>query len=80
MVSAGFSDLAYYFETYGVMDFLLPFLLVFTIIYAVMQKTKILGDKKNFNVKIWGSKKPEELTLKDCMNLIKKKQEKSKYK
>ena len=36
--------------------------------------------KKNFNVKIWGSKKPEELTLKDCMNLIKKKQEKSKYK
>ena len=46
----GFSQLAYYFQTYGIMDFLLPFLLVFTIIYAVMQKTKILGDKKNFNV------------------------------
>ena len=36
--------------------------------------------KKKFNVKIWGSKKPEDLTLKDCMSLIKKKQEKSKYK
>ena len=51
MVSGmGFSSLAYYFQTYGVLDFLLPFILVFTIIFAVMQKTKILGDKKNFNV------------------------------
>lgn len=46
----GFNQLAYYFQNYGVMDFLLPFLLVFTIVFAVMQKTKILGDKKNFNV------------------------------
>lgn len=45
-----FSNLAYYFEAYGVMDFLLPFILVFTIIFAVMQRTKILGDKKNYNV------------------------------
>src|SRR3989344_4757807 len=50
MVSAGFSDLAYYFQQWGVMDFLLPFLLVFTIVFAVMQRTKILGDKKNYNV------------------------------
>jgi len=47
---ASFSNLAVYFQTYGVMDFLLPFILVFTIVFAVMQKTKILGDKKNFNV------------------------------
>jgi hypothetical protein len=46
----GFAQLGYYFQTYGVMDFLLPFLLVFTIVFAVMQKTKILGEKKNFNV------------------------------
>ncbi|PIN73966.1 hypothetical protein COV20_02530 [Candidatus Woesearchaeota archaeon CG10_big_fil_rev_8_21_14_0_10_45_16] len=39
-----------YFQTYGVLDFLLPFILVFTIIFAVLQKTKILGDRKNFNV------------------------------
>lgn len=50
MVSAGFTDLAYYFQQWGVMDFLLPFLLVFTIVFAVMQRTKILGDKKNYNV------------------------------
>jgi hypothetical protein len=47
-----FSTLAYYFEAYGVMDFLLPFILVFTIVFAVMQRTKILGDKKNYNVVI----------------------------
>jgi len=50
VLNAGFSKLGYYFQTYGIMDFLLPFLLVFTIIFAVMQKTKILGEKKNFNV------------------------------
>jgi hypothetical protein len=50
VLNAGFTQLGYYFQTYGIMDFLLPFLLVFTIIFAVMQKTKILGDKKNFNV------------------------------
>ena len=50
VLEAGFAQLGYYFQTYGIMDFLLPFLLVFTIVFAVMQKTKILGDKKNFNV------------------------------
>ena len=50
MVSPNFSNVAYYFQQYGVLDFLLPFILVFTIVFAVMQKTKILGDKKNFNV------------------------------
>jgi hypothetical protein len=51
-MAAGFSNLAYYFQTFGVLDFLLPFILVFTIVYAVMQRTKILGDNKNFNVVI----------------------------
>lgn len=46
----GFQTLATYFQAYGVMDFLIPFILVFTIVFAVMQKTQILGDKKNFNV------------------------------
>ena len=50
MVATTFNNIVYYLQAYGVLDFLLPFLLVFTIIYAVMQKTKILGDKKNFNV------------------------------
>ncbi|MBI2662599.1 hypothetical protein HYX11_04020 [Candidatus Woesearchaeota archaeon] len=43
-------NLGVYFQTYGIMDFLLPFILVFTIVFAVMQKSKILGENKNFNV------------------------------
>lgn len=35
----------------GVTEILLPFMLVFTIVFAVLQKAKIFGDdKKNFNV------------------------------
>ncbi len=38
-------------ETFGVMDALLPFLLIFTIVFAILQKTEILGEgRKNFNV------------------------------
>ena len=37
-------------QTFGILDFILPFILVFTIVYAVLQKIKLLGDNKNFNV------------------------------
>jgi hypothetical protein len=49
-------DALYTIGNLGVMDVLVPFILVFTIIFAVLQKTKILGEdekkqpKKNFNV------------------------------
>ena len=37
-------------DVYGLTDVLLPFMLIFTIVFAVLQKTKILGDgKKNLN-------------------------------
>lgn len=42
----------------GVLDVILPFILVFTIVFAVLQKTKILGEdkdqkpRKNFNAVI----------------------------
>tara|TARA_Y100000310_G_scaffold335371_1_gene417253 strand:+ start:75 stop:656 length:582 start_codon:yes stop_codon:yes gene_type:complete len=40
-------------DTWGLTDVLLPFLLIFTLVFAILQKTKILGeDKKNFNVVI----------------------------
>ena len=40
-------------EAYGMTDALLPFLLIFTILFAMLQKTKILGaGKKNFNVMV----------------------------
>ncbi|MBW2977660.1 hypothetical protein KY331_02335 [Candidatus Woesearchaeota archaeon] len=38
-------------EYLGLMDVLLPFLLIFTLVFAVLQKTHILGKgRKNFNV------------------------------
>ncbi len=40
-------------EQAGFVDVVLPFLLIFTIMFAILQKTKILGDgKKNFNAVI----------------------------
>ena len=48
--NSALSSLGSSLQQFGVLDFLLPFLLVFTIIFAVLQKTHILGDKKNFNV------------------------------
>lgn len=40
-------------DNWGLTDVLLPFLLIFTIIFAILQKTKILGEeKKNLNVVI----------------------------
>ena len=37
-------------ERIGFVDAVLPFLLIFTVMFAMLQKTKVLGDgKKNFN-------------------------------
>ncbi len=49
---ATFSTLANLFESIGVVDFLLPFLLVFTIVYAVAIKMPLFKDNKNFAVVI----------------------------
>ena len=32
-----------FFKAFGLFDIVLPFLLVFTIIYAILEKTRILG-------------------------------------
>lgn len=38
-------------HNFGMIDALLPFLLIFTVIFAVLQKSNILGEgKRNFNV------------------------------
>ena len=45
------SDLIQTLQDYEILDIILPFFLVFTIIFATLQKVKILGEgKKNFNV------------------------------
>ena len=33
-------------ESWGLTDVMLPFLLIFTIMFAVLQKTRILGEEK----------------------------------
>lgn len=51
MAAASFKDLFIYLEKLGVADVLIPFLLIFTVVFAVLEKAKILGEgKKNFNV------------------------------
>ena len=41
----GFDNMIYTFQQWGVIDVILPFILIFTIVFAVLEKTKILGDK-----------------------------------
>ncbi len=38
-----FRGILYFFDKVGVYDVILPFLLVFTIMYAIFEKTKVLG-------------------------------------
>jgi Kef-type K+ transport system membrane component KefB len=46
-----FQDAILYLEQVGVADVLLPFLLVFTLVFAIMQKTELFGkDKKNVHI------------------------------
>ena len=46
-----FRDALISLEEFGLTDVLLPFILIFTIVFAVLQKSRILGEgRKNFNV------------------------------
>lgn len=52
-VSFNFQDFIANLDTIGFYDVALPFLLVFTITFAILQKIKLFGDKgKNFNAVI----------------------------
>lgn len=44
---AAFTDAILTLENLGLLDVLLPFLLIFTITFAVLQKSKILGEKSH---------------------------------
>lgn len=45
----GFQDLISTFKEIGVFQFYLPFILVFTVLYALLLKTNIFGSKENVN-------------------------------
>ncbi|MEM4366362.1 MAG: hypothetical protein QXN46_02080 [Candidatus Woesearchaeota archaeon] len=47
----GFRDLFYRLQVLGVFDVLIPFVLIFTILYAVLQKVGVFKEKK-FNILI----------------------------
>lgn len=49
--SGQFSGLFYYWDRYGITEVVIPFVLIFTVIYAVLQKIKMFGaESKKFNV------------------------------
>lgn len=46
-----FRGIIYFFDRIGIYDVVLPFLLVFTIVYAILEKTKVLGTEEIKGVK-----------------------------
>jgi len=48
---ATFADMIIQLQMLGVLDVLLPFILIFTVVFAVLQKSKILGkESKKYNI------------------------------
>ncbi len=45
-MASAFRDIIVFFDKIGVYDVVLPFLLVFTIVFAILEKTKVLGTDK----------------------------------
>jgi hypothetical protein len=41
-----FREIIYFFDKIGIYDVVLPFLLIFTIVYAILEKTKVLGTEE----------------------------------
>lgn len=50
MVQTDFGTLIQELQELGVYDYFLPFLLIFAIVFAILEKTGIFGDKTNINV------------------------------
>jgi len=50
-MAAYISDFIYYLQGVGVYDYVLPFLLVFTIIFAILEKTKLFGTEQDGRAK-----------------------------
>ncbi|MBN2111484.1 hypothetical protein JW707_00125 [Candidatus Woesearchaeota archaeon] len=46
-----FRGIIYFFDRIGIYDVVLPFILVFTIVYAILEKTKVLGTEEIQGVK-----------------------------
>lgn len=47
----GFESLIYTLDNWGLLDVILPFILIFTLVFAIFEKTKILSDDEHKNKK-----------------------------
>lgn len=47
-----FGDLLLYWEQLGVFSYVLPFLLIFAVVFGILMKIKVLGDKRGLNAVI----------------------------
>jgi glycerol uptake facilitator-like aquaporin len=44
--NSAMNDIVYFLQSYGITDVVLPFLLIFTILFAVLQRIKLFGDNQ----------------------------------
>ncbi len=49
-MALNFVDMLKSWQDVGLYEVILPFMLIFTVSFAILQKVKVLGDKKEFNV------------------------------
>ena len=49
-LSQGFRNIAYFFQNNELSEVILPFLLIFTLMFTVLQRLQLFGDKKNVSV------------------------------
>ncbi len=59
--NTAFRDVLDFFMRLGVYDVLLPFILVFTIVFAILERTKVLGTEKLNNIE-YGKKNLNAMT------------------
>ncbi len=50
MVYFNFEYILQLWESWGLMDVVLPFLLIFAVVYAIAEKTRLLGDNKRTHI------------------------------
>ena len=48
-VTAGFQDIVYVLDNLGLRDFILPFILLFTVMFAVLEKIKLFKNGRKYN-------------------------------
>ena len=59
-----------FFEDIGIYDVILPFLLIFTIVFAILEKTKVFGTEEIEGTK--NTKKNPKVIWKPCLPISEK--------